>query len=75
MLASLSYPTNSKDYTSILVALVAWQQASQVMKLTNQWLESEFKGKPATQLQPIPVNAKVIGRNKTRKVCVGMSVI
>ena len=67
-LASLSYPTNSQDYTSILVALVAWQQASQVIKLTNQWLESELSVKSATQLQPIPVNAKVNKRNKTRKV-------
>ena len=41
-LSSLSYPVKSQDYTSLLVALVAWQQAVDVVKLTNQWLVLEL---------------------------------
>lgn len=41
-LSSLSYPVKSQDYTSLLVALVAWKQAVDVVKLTNQWLAPEL---------------------------------
>lgn len=41
-LSSLSYPVKSQDYTSLLVALVAWQQAADVVKLTSHWLALEL---------------------------------
>ena len=44
-LASLSYPTKPQDYSAILVALVAWQQACHVIKLIKHWLVQEFNGK------------------------------
>ena len=44
-LTSLSYPTKPQDYSAILVALVAWQQAGHVIKLIKHWLVQEFNGK------------------------------
>ena len=41
-LSSLRYPVKSQDYTSLLVALVAWQQTAHVIKLTNQWLDPQL---------------------------------
>ena len=41
-LSSLRYPVASQDYTSLLVALVSWQQTADVVKLTNRWLAPEF---------------------------------
>ena len=35
----------TQDYSAILVALVAWQQAGHVIKLIKHWLVQEFNGK------------------------------
>ena len=41
-LSSLRHPVKSHDYTSLLIALVAWQQTADVVKLTNQWLAPQL---------------------------------
>lgn len=41
-LASLSHLAKPRDYSALLVALVAWQQTGPVIKLINQWLVQEF---------------------------------
>lgn len=44
-LSSLRHPMKSQDYTSLLVALVAWQQVADIVKLTNQWLAPQLNWK------------------------------
>ena len=75
-LSSLRYPVKSHDYTSLLVALVAWKQAADVVKLTNQWLAPQLNwqvviegGKKCSN--GLDENCMQNATHPKKKVCVG----
>ena len=63
-LSALRRPIKSQEYSSLLVALVAWEQTSHVITLANQWLEPDLCGK-----EPDVANDKVATVNSKQKVC------
>ena len=72
-LASLSYPTKPQDYSAILVALVAWQQAGHVIKQIKHWLVQEFNGKSgAPDSGSVEVDKKKTKVMHENDLCIGV---
>ena len=75
-LSSLRYPVKSHDYTSLLVALVAWKQAADVVKLTNQWLAPQLSWQVVAEggmkcSNGLDENCMQNATHPKKKVCVG----